>query len=66
MMKIESNVGKLDRIIRLIIGVPLMGWGIYAGSWWTVLGLILIFTALTRHCTVYSWLGIDTRGDKRE
>ena len=56
----KKNVGKTDRMIRWIIGIPLTAWGIYAGSWWGVLGAVLIFTAITSHCTLYSILKIDT------
>ena len=65
-MKIERNVGKVDVIIRMVAGLPLSVWGIYAGSWWAVLGIILIVTGLMRHCTVYSLLGISTVRKKRE
>ena len=57
----HRNVGRTDKIIRLAIGIPLAIWSIYEKSWWAVLGIILIVTAILSHCTVYSWFKIVTQ-----
>lgn len=54
------NEGMTDRIIRLIVGAIFIILGINLSYWWYVPGAILLFTALTGHCRIYSWLDIDT------
>jgi hypothetical protein len=58
--RFEKNVGKTDRIIRLILGIVIIAVGIYFNSWWGLLGLILIFTAITARCALYYPFGINT------
>ncbi|QLJ52502.1 MAG: hypothetical protein Sv326_0327 [Candidatus Fermentimicrarchaeum limneticum] len=65
-MLTERNVGSLDRIIRLALGVLflLLAFFVQAEQWaWILLGLIGIVgivTGLMRHCTVYSLFGLST------
>jgi len=58
----KSNVGKTDRIIRVILGVLLIGNVFFALQhpigW---LGVILVLTGLAGICPVYSLLGINTK-----
>ena len=58
----KSNTGKIDRIIRVIVGVLLVG-NVFTGiqtpiSW---IGIILIVTGAFGTCPVYSFLGINTK-----
>jgi Inner membrane protein YgaP-like, transmembrane domain len=58
------NVGALDRAIRLVVGVLLLGlYGALDSPWKyaTLLGLIPLGTALTGMCPLYSMLGFSTR-----
>jgi hypothetical protein len=57
------NIGRLDRVIRFILGVGLLG--LYGalqppGRYLVLLGLIPLGTALTGNCPLYSLLGIST------
>jgi len=56
-----KNVGSADRIIRIIIGLALIGWGLYAQNWWGAIGAIPLFTALIGWCPVYLPLRLSTR-----
>jgi hypothetical protein len=59
------NIGPFDRLIRLVVGIVVLGlFGALSAPWKyvTLLGLLPLGTALTGHCPVYSALGIDTRG----
>jgi len=61
------NIGTLDRILRLILGVLVLGlFGALTPPWkyLTLLGLIPVGTALTGNCPLYTVLGFDTRGRK--
>ena len=62
----KSNMGKVDRIIRFIIGLVIIIWGIVAGSWWGLIGLIPLLTALVNWCPLYTLLGISTKKAKPE
>nr|WP_321411114.1 DUF2892 domain-containing protein [uncultured Carboxylicivirga sp.] len=56
----KCNVGKTDRIIRLILGIVIGGIGLYFKSWWGLVGLIPVFTALVSWCPLYLPLSIKT------
>jgi hypothetical protein len=68
----KKNESKLDRIIRLILGIIFVGVGIalyfVLGSplnlilliILVVFGAIALFTAATGFCAIYSLLGIST------
>ncbi len=55
-----KNAGSIDRIIRVIVGLAVIGWGIYAQNWWGALGAIPLFTGLIGWCPAYTLLGIKT------
>lgn len=58
------NMGVLDRAIRLVIGVMLLGlYGATSAPWRyvTLFGLVLVGTGLTGVCPLYSALDISTR-----
>lgn len=56
----KCNVGKTDRMLRIIAGVAVIGAGIVTKSWLGVIGLVLIGTGLVRFCPAYLPLGIST------
>jgi len=56
----KCNIGKTDRIIRGLIGVIVIGIGIYLKSWWGAIGLLPIFTAAIGWCGLYKLFGIST------
>ncbi|MCK6613776.1 MAG: DUF2892 domain-containing protein [Ignavibacteriaceae bacterium] len=56
----KENVGGFDRILRLVVGVGLVGWGIYAQNWIGLLGLIPIVTATVKSCPLYLPFGLST------
>ncbi len=59
---LKDNVGKVDRIIRVIVGIILVGnvfTGLQSPIGW--IGLILILTGLFGTCPVYSLLKLNTK-----
>jgi len=56
----QKNIGKTDRIIRVIVGFAIIGGGFYYGSWWGIVGLIPLVTAAIGWCSLYSVIGIST------
>ncbi len=56
----KSNVGKTDKIIRLVLGLAIGGVGIYYQSWLGLIAIIPIFTALVNWCPLYVPFKIST------
>lgn len=56
----KKNVGTTDQIIRVIIAVAIFVIGYMNHSWWGLLGLIPLITALLGFCPLYAILGIKT------
>jgi len=56
----KKNVGTADRIIRVIIGLVIIVWGIMSSSWWGLIGLLPLITGLVGYCGLYAILGIKT------
>ncbi|NQZ32354.1 MAG: DUF2892 domain-containing protein [Oceanospirillaceae bacterium] len=56
----KVNVGKLDKILRIIVGVLLVTWGVLTASLWGAIGLIFIVTGLMSRCPVYTVAGVKT------
>lgn len=59
-MELTKNMGENDRKIRLVAGVIIALWGVYAQSWLGLIGVILLVTAFLRTCPAYSVLKMDT------
>ena len=62
----KPNVGNIDRIIRYVIGLALLGAGLYFKSWWGLVGLGPILTATIRFCPAYLPFGLSTCAVKPE
>ncbi|WP_315705731.1 MULTISPECIES: DUF2892 domain-containing protein [unclassified Bradyrhizobium] len=60
-----QNVGKTDRLIRLVVGLAVLSL-VFVGpkTLWGLLGLIPLGTALIGWCPPYAMLGINTCGAK--
>jgi len=56
----KRNVGKADRIIRVILGIDIIGVGNYFKNWWGALGIIPLFTATLGWCPAYLPFGLST------
>ncbi|MFZ5515019.1 MAG: YgaP family membrane protein [Candidatus Zhuqueibacterota bacterium] len=56
----KTNVGQIDRIIRIVVGLTIIALGVINHSWWGAVGLIPMMTAVTRRCPAYTPLGIST------
>ena len=61
------NVGGVDRIIRAVVGIALIGYAMSnlpgADSWMVpagIVGFILLLTAIFSFCPVYGLFGIKT------
>lgn len=60
----KPNVGGIDKIVRIIAGLAILGAGYYYQSWWGLVGLVPLGTALLGWCPPYALLGLSTAGKK--
>jgi hypothetical protein len=57
-----SNVGFADRILRIVVGLGLLGLVFFGPQTsWGWVGLIPLATGVAGTCPVYTLLGISTR-----
>ena len=56
----KKNVGSIDRTLRIIAGLALIGWGLYAQNWLGAIGAILLFTGIMSWCPVYLPFGLSS------
>ena len=63
----KKNVGGFDRILRIGAGALFLVFGIVqGGAWWALsaFGAVLLFTAATSFCGLYTFLGVNTHKDR--
>jgi hypothetical protein len=56
----KCNVGRTDKIIRVILGLGILVAGACFKSWWGLVGLVPLLTALLGFCPGYLPFGIST------
>ncbi len=56
----SPNVGTADRAVRIILGLALIGAGVWYKAWWGAIGAIPLLTALIGWCPLYLPFGIRT------
>ncbi len=66
-----KNVGSLDRILRIAVGVALIAYalgffGPGAYTWLGWIGVVPILTSFMGTCPAYSIFGLSTRGKKSD
>ena len=61
----KNNVGGIDRVIRIVAGIVLLGLAVTGTvGWWGWLGVVPLATGLLGWCPPYSLLGINTCATK--
>jgi hypothetical protein len=56
----KANVGGIDRTLRYVAGIAILGAGLYFKSWWGLIGIVPILTATIRFCPAYLPIGLNT------
>lgn len=56
----KCNIGKTDQMLRAIVGVAVIILGVIFNSWFGLIGIVLLATALFRFCPAYLPFSIDT------
>lgn len=57
----QANVGGIDKVLRIVAGVVLIGLGVAGiGAPWTFIGIVPLLTGLFNFCPLYPLLGINS------
>jgi hypothetical protein len=56
----KTNVGPIDRVIRVILGLGLLAAGYHYRSWLGLIGLVPLLTAFVGFCPAYLPFGLST------
>jgi hypothetical protein len=58
-----TNVGGIDRILRIVLGLALIVWAIYSGNLLGWIGIVPLLTGLFRFCPAYLPFGFKSCQD---
>ena len=57
----KANVGGIDRILRIVVGLALVAWAaLLGGPVWAWIGIVPLATGAIGFCALYPILGINT------
>ncbi|MBU0752895.1 MAG: DUF2892 domain-containing protein [Gammaproteobacteria bacterium] len=56
----KLNVGGIDRIARIVVGLGLVGWALMGGPVWAWIGLLPLATGAIGICPAYLPFGISS------
>jgi hypothetical protein len=56
----KANVGNIDRIVRIALGLALIAWALAGGPVWAWIGVVPLATGLFKFCPLYTLLGFNT------
>ena len=57
----KFNVGGFDRVLRIVVGLVLIGLAATGTvGWWGWLGIVPLATGLFRFCPLYTLLGMNS------
>ncbi len=52
-----KNMSTGERIVRVAIGVVVIGWGLFAKNWWAAFGILPLLTGIIGWCGLYQLMG---------
>ncbi|WP_167604577.1 YgaP family membrane protein [Maribellus sediminis] len=56
----KYNVGPVDRLLRIIVGLLIAIAGVIFDSWWGLIGIVPLATGLFKFCPLYIPFKIST------
>lgn len=63
----RENLGNIDKIIRIFLGLIIVLAGVEYGSWWGLLGFIFPITAVINWCPIYAFFGFrSNHGEQKK
>ena len=61
-----SNIGKIDRLIRIAAAFAIAFGSIYLGVLWAILGIVILLTAIIGWCPIYAMFRLSTTKEQEE
>jgi len=61
----KSNVGGIDKILRIVAGLALIAWALMGGPVWAWIGVVPLATGLIGWCPAYLLIGANTCPTKK-
>jgi Protein of unknown function (DUF2892) len=59
-LTMKLNVGGIDRVLRIVVGLALIAWALLGGPVWAWIGVVPLATGLFSFCPLYTMLGMNT------
>lgn len=56
----KSNVGGVDKWLRIVVGLVLIAWAVTGGPVWAWIGVVPLATGLFNFCPLYKLVGVNT------
>jgi len=56
----KTNMGGIDRVLRIIVGTGVIGAGAYYQNYWGAIGLVPLLTGVIGSCPAYMPFGLST------
>ena len=56
----HHNVGGIDQILRIVLGVVICTIGVIYNNWWGLVGLIPLVTGTMSWCPLYKLVGLSS------
>lgn len=57
----KQNVGGIDRIVRIVAGIVILGVGLYYQNWWGLVGIVPLATGALGWCPAYLPFGLSSK-----
>ena len=61
-----SNIGEIDRLIRLAATFVIAFGSIYLGVLWAILGIVILLTAINGWCPIQAFFRLSTTKEQEE
>ena len=61
----KLNVGGIDRVLRILVGLALVAWAAMGGPVWAWIGVVPLATGAVGFCPLYPLLGLNTCPSKK-
>jgi len=58
--RMKTNVGGIDKIVRILAGIALIAWALMGGPVWAWIGVLPLATGLLGWCPAYTLFGMNT------
>ncbi len=56
----KYNIGTIDRLMRIIVGLIIAILGVWFDSWWGLVGIVPLATGIFKFCPLYTPFKIST------